>query len=260
MNKIEIAKHIRRRLLQLIYEAKSGHPGGSLSCVEILVQLYWDTMIDDCDKFILSKGHACPAWYAVLECMCEEHKYSWEAAKLREFGSKYQGHPSVWHLPEVKTSTGSLGQGFGFAAGVALGKKALRRRERVYVLLGDGELQEGMVWETAMFAAHYKLKKLCAIVDYNKMQSDDYVANVMGLEPLMDKWKAFGWDVYEVDGHSYDELGAALGRLGKRNMPLAVIAHTVKGKGVKYMEGDPAWHGSVELSGEQFEEAVNGLV
>lgn len=259
------ARYIRCHAIAAIYRAGSGHPGGALSSADILACLYGaelnvtpaSSRNPERDRFVLSKGHAAPALYAAGACygFCDAR----EALALRKLGSPFQGHPHVGDLHWVETSTGSLGQGFSVALGMAMGLKLKGSAARVYALLGDGELQEGEVWEGAMCAAHYRLSNLLAIVDYNKLQSDDANANVMGLEPLGDKWRAFGWRVAEADGHDIDALLAAFRDAWERTMPTAVIAHTIKGKGVPFMEGAPQWHGSVRLTRAQAADALSAL-
>lgn len=262
----ELAYKIRRLSIASIYQAKSGHPGGAMSCADLLAALYGAEMnfsaqnIDslDRDRFVLSKGHGAPALYAAAAGIgLIEAK---EAITLRKLGSRMQGHPHVVDLPWVESSTGSLGQGFSVSIGLALGLRHQKKDARVYTLLGDGELQEGEVWEGAMSAAHYKLSNLCALIDYNKMQSDDLNANIMGLEPLADKWSAFGWNALEIDGHSLHDIFSALKQAREeQTKPTVIIAHTIKGKGVSYMEGVPTWHGSVTMSDADTENALFDL-
>jgi transketolase len=262
----QAAKAIRTIAIAAIYHAGSGHPGGSLSCADLLACLYgaelnfWPARLDDPerDRFVMSKGHAAPALYAGAAhfgfCNADD------VLTLRKLGSPFQGHPHVRDLAFVETSTGSLGQGFSVALGMAMGLKLKRSMARVYALLGDGELQEGEVWEAAMCAAHHRLDNLTTIVDYNKLQSDDSNANIMGIEPLADKFRAFGWQVYEVDGHDLDEiLGAFEHGYETRGKPTIIIAHTIKGKGVAFMENVPHWHGSVKLTRAQAEDSLNAL-
>jgi transketolase len=260
------ARRIRCHALAAIFHAGSGHPGGALSCAELLACLYgaelnvWPTGLDDPlrDRFVLSKGHAAPALYAAGAefGFCEPA----EALSLRKLGSKFQGHPHVLDLPFAETSTGSLGQGFSVALGMALGLKKLKSDARVYTLLGDGELQDGEVWEAAMCAAHHRLDNLCAIIDYNKLQSDDSNDNIMKLEPLAAKWSAFGWAVAEIDGHDIAAILSAFRSAAVTlGAPTVIIAHTVKGKGVPAMENIPAWHGSVKMTREQTEESLRAL-
>lgn len=257
-----LCRRVRRLSLASIYCAGSGHPGGSLSCVEILVALRQTGFLrgasgEDAnrDRFVLSKGHACPALYALGAAtgLLEEA----ELTGLRRLGSPLQGHPHVGDLPWVETSTGSLGQGFSVALGMALGVRLRGGRGRVAVLLGDGELQEGQVWEAAQAAAHHRVARLLAVVDFNGLQSDDHHSRVCNLEPLADRWRAFGWRVREVDGHDLTALGEAFELPdAAEGPPTAVLAHTLKGRGVSFMEGSPPWHGSVRLSDEDLRRAL----
>ncbi len=260
------ARFVRRHVIASIYHAGSGHPGGALSCADILACLYgaelnlWPDSIHDPhrDRFVLSKGHAAPALYAVAAHygFCDAK----DALNLRKLNSPYQGHPHVKDLPWAETSTGSLGQGFSVALGMAMGLKLQHSTARVYALLGDGEMQEGEVWEAAMCAAHHKLDNLCVLVDYNKMQSDDRNENIMGLEPLAAKLRAFNWAVAEIDGHDIKAILSGLHRAAATfEKPAALICHTVKGKGVPYMENLPQWHGSVKLTRQQAEDALAAL-
>ena len=264
------ALKIRQLTIASIYHAGSGHPGGSLSCSDMLACLYGAEMNvtpasfagpepnPNRDRFILSKGHAVPALYAAAAV----HGFiDYSALRdLRRARTRMQGHPHVRDTPFVETSTGSLGQGFSVAIGVALALKHQDSEARSYVMLGDGELQEGEVWEGAMCAAHYQLDNFCALIDYNKLQSDDTNANIMGLEPLGEKWRAFGWNTVEIDGNSVPDILRALKAAGaKKSQPTVIIAHTVKGKGVSFMEGQPQWHGSVKLSPEDARRALRDL-
>ncbi len=260
------ARYVRRHTIASIYHAGSGHPGGSLSCADILACLYgaelnlWPSSVSDParDRFVLSKGHAAPALYAVGAHygFCTERA----ALSLRKLGSPFQGHPHVGDLPWVETSTGSLAQGFSVALGMAMGLKLQTSRARVYTLLGDGELQEGEVWEAVMCAAQHRLDNLCVIIDYNKLQSDARNEAIIRLEPLAAKWRAFDWAVAEVDGHDVKQILSALRRAGScHDRPAVIIAHTTKGKGVPYMENQPAWHGSVKLTRQQTEDALFAL-
>ena len=260
------AKFVRQHAIASIYHAGSGHPGGAMSCADILACLFgaelnfWPDALNDPhrDHFVLSKGHAAPALYAAGAHFGFCHKK--ESLKLRKLNSPYQGHPHVLDMPWVETSTGSLGQGFSVALGMALGVRLKKSQARVYTLLGDGELQEGEVWEAAMAAAHHKLDNLCAIVDYNKLQSDDRNDNIMRLEPLAAKFRVFDWAVAEIDGHNIEEILNALRRAASTTgRPSILIAHTVKGKGVPYMENIPTWHGSVKLTPEQADDALTAL-
>jgi len=260
---LEYSLSYRRTLIASIYHAGSGHPGGALSCADILGTLLGAASNGDFfqpkkDRFVLSKGHAAPALYAIGA------ELGWismaEIPRLRKLGSPLQGHPHVVTIPWVESSTGSLGQGFSVAIGMAMGFRHQDDLSRVYVMLGDGELQEGEIWEGAMCAAHYKLDNLCAIIDYNKLQSDDYNENIMGLEPLRAKWEAFNWSVLEIDGHNFEQIERAFVTAKEfKDRPTVIIAHTIKGKGVSFMEGVPAWHGSVKLRPEELEQALRDL-
>ena len=266
---LAFATEIRRLALSMIYHAGSGHPGGCLSSAELMAYLWgielqegnWkidDPYDEDRHRFILSKGHSCPALYAAAAIVgLLPHS---ALPGFRKMGSVLQGHPDVLSTPWVHTSTGSLGQGFSAAIGMALGLKYKKGSARIYVMLGDGELQEGMVWEGVMSAGHYHLDNLCAIVDYNKMQSDDLNRHIMGLEPLRDKWSAFHWHVKEIDGHDPVAIGEAF-QWAKHlhGKPSVIIAHTIKGKGVSFMEGIPAWHGSVKIQEEEMMQALGDL-
>jgi transketolase len=246
----EKAQAIRRDIVRMVSTAASGHPGGSLSAVEIITSLYFKVMRLDpaCpdwperDRFVLSKGHAAPALYAAL---AERGYFAVDKlVTLRQLGSPLQGHPDMMRLPGVEMSTGSLGQGLSAACGMALAAKLDQADWRVYVLLGDGETQEGQIWEAAMAAAHYRLDNLTAYLDYNRLQIDGPIRDVMNPEPVADKWKAFGWNVLSVDGHSFKEILAATeeAQLDK-DRPTMIICHTVKGKGVSFMENEADWHG-----------------
>ncbi|WP_432743830.1 transketolase [Methylobacter sp. G7] len=262
----DFSKIIRRDALALLYHANSGHPGGALSCADIVAFLwehelsykYPDWQKPDRNRMVLSKGHSVAAIYAAAgrSGLLEPD----QATSLRKLGSSLQGHPHVLDTPWVETSTGSLGQGFSVAVGMALGLRHQKISSRVYVILGDGEMQEGEVWEAAMSAAHFRLDKLCVIIDYNKMQSDDLNENIMRLEPLVDKWRSFNWAVQEIDGHDMEAIRSAVDNAKKvQGQPSVIIAHTLKGKGVSFMEGVPEWHGSVKITSEQLKHALKDL-
>ena len=245
------AKKIRRHIITMTGQAGSGHPGGSLSAVEIVTTLYFKMMRHkpgdphwpDRDRFILSKGHAAPVLYATL-AECGYIPVS-ELPTLRRMDSFLQGHTDRTITPGVEMSAGALGQGLSFALGVALAGRLNAQDYRVYVLLGDGECDEGQVWEAAMASAHFKAEKLVAIVDNNGQQIDGWNRDVMNLEPFPDKWRAFGWQTIEVDGHSIPQLTRAFKKAGQsRGQPTVIIAHTVKGKGVSFMENNPDFHGA----------------
>ena len=247
----EITRNIRKDIVTMIHGSKSGHPGGSLSAVEILTALYFDEMnIDpqnpkkeDRDRFVLSKGHAAPVLYATLA----ERGYfdKKELLSLRKVGAMLQGHPDMKGTPGVEISTGSLGQGFSVACGMAMASKLDNAPWRVYALLGDGEVQEGLIWEAAMSAAHYKLDNMVAFLDYNGLQIDGEVEKVMNIGPIVDKLKSFGWNVIEIDGHDFDQIFAALD-MAKETVgkPTMIVAKTIKGKGVSFMENNAGWHGN----------------
>ena len=263
------ARFIRMHSIASIYHAGSGHPGGAMSSADLFACLYgaelnvWPKGVSDPgrDRFVLSKGHAAPALYATGARFgfCDAK----EALALRKLGSPFQGHPHVLDLPWVETSTGSLGQGISVAVGMALGLRIQKNPARVYTMLGDGELQEGEVWEAAMSAAHHGLSRLTAVIDYNKLQSDASNDAIMRLEPLAAKFSAFGWNVQEIDGHDISAILEAFRNAGLNadmaRGPSLIIAHTIKGKGVPYMENIPTWHGSVKFTREQAEEALTAL-
>jgi len=259
------ARVIRRHIIRMLGEAGSGHPGGSLSATEIVTALYFHVMrLDPArpdwparDRFVLSKGHACPVLYAAL---AERGFFPVEELlTLRKLGSRLQGHPDMRKLPGVEMSTGSLGQGLSAANGMALAARLDGRDYRVYVLLGDGESQEGQVWEAAMAAAHYRLDNLTAFLDYNGLQIDGPCAEVMAVAPVAEKWRAFGWHVIEIDGHDFRQILQAVEEAREtRGRPTMIVARTVKGKGVSFMEHQVDWHG-VAPKGEQVERALAEL-
>ena len=261
----EKARRIRINALKAIHAAKSGHPGGSLSSADILATLYFGELnIDpknpkmaDRDKFVLSKGHAVPTLYAALG---ERGFYEVnEMMTLRQVGSKFQGHPNMSKVPGIEMSTGSLGQGFSAAVGMAIAGKIDKNPGRVYALTGDGELQEGIVWEAAMQAAHRKLDNLVAIVDLNGLQIDGKVSEVKCVCPVDEKFRSFGWNVINVDGHNFEELTTAFDEAKKcGGVPTAIIAHTHKGKGVSFMEDNAGWHGKAP-SDEELAAAIEEL-
>ena len=261
----EKAKEIRRSIVSMITEAKSGHPGGSLSATDILTALYFSEMnidpanpkMEGRDRFVLSKGHAAPAIYATL---AERGYFSKdELMTLRKFGSRLQGHPDMKKLPGIEISTGSLGQGLSVANGMALNAKMFNENYRTYAILGDGEIQEGQIWEAAMTAAHYKLDNLCAFLDNNNLQIDGNVSEIMGVEPLDKKWEAFGWNVIKIDGHDFEQILSALDKAREcKDKPTMVIAKTIKGKGVSFMENVCGFHG-VAPTLEELERALAEL-
>jgi transketolase len=246
-----ICKRIRRHIVEMTGAAKSGHPGGSLSAVEVLVSLFFGGHLrhdpknpawPERDRFLLSKGHACPVLYAVLaECGYTPVE---ELKNLRKLGSIYQGHPDRRFIPALEGSTGSLGLGLSLALGFALAARLDKSPTRSYVVLGDGEIQEGQIWEAAMFGAYHKVDNCVAIVDYNKIQLDGFVKDIMEVEPLADKWRSFGWHTIEIDGHDLTAVDRAFTEARSvKGKPSVLIAHTVKGKGVSFMENNPKFHG-----------------
>ncbi|MDD6347321.1 MAG: transketolase [Lachnospiraceae bacterium] len=259
------AKEMRRNIVTMLGKSQSGHPGGSLSCADLVTALYFDVMNvdpknpqwEDRDRFVLSKGHACPTLYAALAM---KGYFPMEVLDtLREFGSPLQGHPASHKCPGVDVSTGSLGQGISVANGIALGAKLNNKDYTTYCLLGDGEIEEGQVWEAAMFAAHYKLDNLMAFVDYNHLQIDGTVEDVAGNVDLAAKWEAFGWNVLTCDGHDIEAILAAI-KCAKsvKGKPSVIIMNTVKGKGVSFMENQVGWHGKAP-SEEQVAQALKEL-
>ena len=261
----DIASQIRQHVIRAIYNAKSGHPGGSLSATDILTALFFKEMnIDpenpekeDRDMFVLSKGHAAPGLYATMGVRGYypvEDMYS-----LRKLGSKFQGHPSSYKLPCLEHSTGSLGQGFSAAVGMAIGARLNGLGQRVYTILGDGELQEGLVWEAAMCAAHYKLDNLCAFVDWNGLQIDGANDDVMTVKPIDEKFKAFGWNVLMIDGHNFAEIFEALDAARQfKGKPTMIVSKTHKGQGVSFMADQAGWHGKAPNE-EQAKAAIEEL-
>ncbi len=251
------ARRMRIDILKALSGCGSGHTGGSLSAADMVAALYFYKMKYDPkkpdwkgrDNFILSKGHAAPLLYTVLA-----HAGFFDPAELctlRRLGSRLQGHPDSKHLPGVEISTGSLGQGLSVANGLALAHKLDNVPNRVYAVLGDGELQEGQVWEAAMTAAHYKLDNLCALIDNNGLQIDGPVAKVMGVEPITDKWRSFGWEVFDIDGHDMGQIVAALDKADAvKGKPTAIVCRTVKGKGVSLFEGKVEYHGAAPSADE----------
>jgi transketolase len=260
-----IAKQVRREIVEMITHAKSGHPGGSLSAVEILVTLFFDVMRHDPknpkwpdrDRFILSKGHAAPVLYSVFaECGYTPKD---QLNTLRKLGSIYQGHPDVRFIPALEASTGSLGEGLSIGIGMGLAAKLDQRPSRTYVVLGDGEIQEGQIWEAAMFGGDKNVDNVVAIVDYNHIQLDGFVNDIMPLDPLADKWRANNWHAIDLDGHSIPALQAAFAEAAAtKGKPTAIIAHTIKGKGVSFMENNPKFHG-VAPTQEELQKALTEL-
>lgn len=267
-SKEELLRHaanVRVNIVKMVAGASSGHPGGSLSAADILTDLYFNEMditaenagMIDRDRFVLSKGHASPLLYAVLAekgILSED-----ELMTFRRIDSKLQGHPNMNYVKGVDMSTGSLGQGLSAAVGMALANKLDKNDHRIYCLVGDGESEEGQIWEAAMAAAHYKLDNLCAIVDFNGLQIDGNITDVMNPTPFDKKFEAFNWNVLTIDGHDFDQIENAFEEAKAcKGKPTVIIAHTVKGKGVSYMENNAAWHGSAPNE-QQCEQAVKEL-
>lgn len=263
----EISKKLRREILTMIHNAKSGHPGGSLSCVDILNVLFTKCMThySECeqnpnyknrDRFILSKGHASAALYTIM-AHCGYFKEE-ELLTFRKFGSKLQGHPCCNALKGIEVSTGSLGQGLSIACGMALGLRLDNINSKVFVYMGDGETQEGSVWEAAMNASHNKLNNIIAFVDRNKLQIDGSTEKVKSIGDIAQKFKAFGWNTLEIDGHDIQEIYNAIQTAKTSNKPIAIVANTVKGKGVSFMENNAGWHGKAP-NDEQLQQALEEL-
>ena len=268
MNKLELQKmavNVRKGAVTGVYNAKSGHPGGSLSAADIFTYLYFEEMNvnpdnpkdENRDRFVLSKGHTAPGYYSALanrgffdvNCL----------TSLRHVGSILQGHPDMKHIPGVDMSSGSLGQGLSTAVGMALSAKLSNKEYRTYCLCGDGEIQEGQIWEAAMFAGHRKLDNLCVIVDNNNLQIDGTVEEVCSPYPIDEKFKAFGFHVININGNDFDEIDSAFTEAkATKGMPTAIIAHTVKGKGVSFMENNVGWHGKAP-NDEEYKIAMEEL-
>lgn len=259
------ANVIRRDIVKMIYKADSGHPGGALSAADIVAVLYFHVMHIDPknpkweyrDRFILSKGHSCPVVYSALSQLGYfSREKLWT---LRDVGSILQGHPDMRKTPGIDMTTGSLGHGLSAGVGIAIAGKLDQKSYRVFVMLGDGEIQEGQVWEAAMSASHYKLDNLVAIVDYNKLQVDGFVDRVMSIEPLVDKWRAFGWYTMVIDGHNIEEIIDAFQKIGTiYGRPSVIIAHTIKGKGISFMENQVEWHCKTPTA-EQMKQVMKDL-
>lgn len=261
----QIAKIARKNIIEQVYGAKSGHPGSSLSCVDILTVLYFNEMnidpeeptMEDRDRLVLSKGHASPALYSIL---AQRRFFPKEELKeFRKLGSRLQGHPDRKKLPGLDMSGGSLGQGLSAACGMALASQLKKQHNRVYCIVGDGELQEGQIWEAAMTAAHYKLDNLCVIVDNNHLQIDGKIEEVMNPNPIDEKFESFGFEVLKTNGHDIKKLMETFEQAKHiKDSPTVIIAHTVKGKGVSFMENKAEWHGKAP-SEEEYKQAMEEL-
>ena len=257
-----LSKEFREWIIEMLTEAKSGHPGGSLSAIDVLTALWFSEMrgvdsashlAEDRDRFILSKGHGVPALYAILAKKGFLPRQ--DLKTLRRTGSRLQGHPDRQRMPIVEASTGSLGQGLSVAQGMAMGLRLQGKPSMVYCMMGDGEIQEGQIWEAAMSAPKYQLSNLCAILDQNGGQIDGPVADVMPIEPVCDKWAAFGWHVMDINGHDFNEIQKALSEVRARHergekKPVFIRARTIKGKGVSFMENKIEWHGAAPKAEE----------
>ena len=260
-----VCRQVRRDIINMTANAGSGHPGGSLSAVELMVSTFYNHMrvdpknpkAEDRDRFVLSKGHAAPCYYAVLAELGFISRD--EFKNFRQLHSILQGHPDCKKVPGVDASTGSLGQGCSIAVGMALGAKLQGKDTKVFTLLGDGECQEGQIWEALMSAAHYKLDNLCVIVDNNGLQIDGNVADVMSPYPIVDKLEAFGFKVCAIDGHDFDQIEAAMNTAREtKGQPTAIVMKTVKGKDVSFMENNAGWHGKAPNDAEH-EQAIGEL-
>jgi transketolase len=258
----EIATEIRKNVVKMTYKAGSGHPGGSLSVADIISALYFNIMNvdpkspknDNRDRLVLSKGHSCPALYAALSL--KGFFPIEELSTLREIGSILQGHPDMKKTPGVDMTTGSLGQGLSAAVGIAMAQKIKKLNYYTYCILGCGELQEGQIWEAAMAAANYKLENLIAIIDYNRLQIDGKMEEIMEVEPILQKWLSFNWHTIEIDGHNFSQILSAIKFLKNiKNKPKIIIAHTIKGKGCSLMENKCEWHGKV-LDSQQIRQVL----
>ncbi|MGC8870519.1 MAG: transketolase [Brevinematia bacterium] len=260
----KLAKEFREKILIMTHNVNSGHPGGSMSLVEIMLSLYFyklkydptNPLWDERDRVIISKGHATPVVYLTL---AKAGFFSEEDLMkgFRRFGSIFQGHVCV-EVPGIEFNTGSLGQGLSAGIGMALASRHKKKDFNVYVILGDGEIQEGSVWEAAMFASHHKIDNLCAIIDYNKVQENGFVNEIVSIEPLKDRWESFGWNYIEIDGHNFDEIFSALDTFTNykgKGKPMVIVANTVKGKGVSFMEYKHTFHGRAPNK-EELEKAL----
>ena len=261
-----VSKKARKNILEQVYSAKSGHPGGALSCTDILTVLYFNEMninpdepkMEDRDKLVLSKGHASAALYSIL---AQRGYFPEEELKeFRKLGSRLQGHADIKKLPGIDMSSGSLGQGLSAACGMALASKLKKQSNRIYCIVGDGELQEGQIWEAAMTASHYKLDNLCLIVDNNNLQIDGKVCDVMSPYPIVEKLESFGFEVLKVNGHNIEDLLETFENARKvKEKPCAIVASTIKGKGISFMEDNADWHGKAPNQ-EEYEKAISELI
>jgi len=253
----DTCKKIRQRIIKSLYLAEGGHAGPSLSIVEILAYLYFDRKIlssNKYEKFVLSKGHAAPALYAALNLAGKLNNK--ELNSLRKINSKLQGHPDRKLIKDIHAGTGALGQGLSMAIGFALAEKLKKTKKKSFCIIGDGEMQEGQIWEAAMYAGANKVNNICVILDNNKMQNETYTRSTLDIYPIKEKWLAFNWNVYEINGHSYSQIKNAFSKFYKsESKPTLIISNTIKGKGISFMENDPSWH-SKKINKDDFEKAI----
>ena len=251
----KISNSVRKSIINQVNTARSGHPGGALSCADILITIYYKT-IKEGDKVILSKGHGCAALYAVL---AEKGFFDKEElSSFRKINSRLQGHPSLHKTPGVDAPSGSLGQGLSIANGIAMSFKMDKKENYVYCIIGDGESQEGQIWEAAMTASHYNLNNVISFLDYNKLQIDGTNDEFMKINPMKEKFESFGWFVQEIDGHNFNEIESAIEKAKKQNKPSMIIANTIKGKGISFMENQVSWHGKAPNE-EEYKKAMEEL-
>jgi transketolase len=252
-----ICKKIRQRIIRSLYLAEGGHAGPSLSIVEILAYLYFDRKIlskKKYEKFVLSKGHAAPALYAALNLIGKLNNK--ELNSLRKINSKLQGHPDRKLIKDIHAGTGALGQGLSMSIGFAIAERLKNTKKKSFCIIGDGEMQEGQIWEAAMYAGANNINNICAILDNNKMQNETYTRSTLNIYPIREKWLAFNWNVHEIDGHSYGEIKSAFNKFYKtKNKPTLIIANTIKGKGISFMENDPSWHAK-KIDKKDLEKAI----
>ena len=259
-NFLKICKEIRKKIIHILYLAGSGHSGPSLSIVEILAYLYFVRKIinkSKNEKIVLSKGHAAPALYATLNIIGKINSKDFKS--FRKINSKLQGHPDRKLIKSIDAGTGALGQGLSMAIGFAIAEKLKKNNKKTFCILGDGEIQEGQVWEAAMYAGAEKMDNLCAILDNNKMQNETFTKKTLDIYPIKKKWQAFNWNVHEIDGHSYSQINNAFNKFYKnKNKPTIIIMNTVKGKGISFMENKPEWH-SKKVNYDDYKKAIQDI-
>jgi len=256
----DICKKIRKRIITSLYLAEGGHAGPSLSIVEILAYLYFDRNIlskKKYEKFVLSKGHAAPALYAALNLAGKLSNR--ELNSLRKINSKLQGHPDRKLINDIHAGTGALGQGLSIAIGFAIAERLKNTKKKSFCIIGDGEMQEGQIWEAAMYAGASKINNICAILDNNKMQNETYTKSTLDIYPIKEKWLAFNWNVYEINGHSYSQIKNTFNKFYKtKNKPTLIISNTIKGRGISFMENDPTWH-SKKININDYKKAIKEI-